>query len=125
MGIRLPSRGFPGMARRQLALTALMQVLVLSLWFSASAVLPALRDEWSLDRQGGIWLTATVQVGFAAGAVGSAVWNLADRIRPQLLLAVSALVGAGSTVLITVVADTAWAAIPFRLRRWQGSTRSG
>jgi MFS family permease len=102
-------------ARRQLALVALVQVLVLSLWFSVSAVLPALREEWSLDRQGGVWLTATVQIGFALGAVGSAAWNLADRIRPQVLLAGSALVGAVATVLIASVVHTAWMAIPLRL----------
>jgi len=42
----------------------LVQVLALSVWFSVSAVLPALRGEWMLGRAGGIWLTATVQIGF-------------------------------------------------------------
>jgi MFS family permease len=103
------------MARRQLALVALVQVLVLSLWFSASAVLPALRVEWSLDRTGGIWLTATVQVGFAVGAVASAALNLADRVPPQVSLAASAGLGAIATASITVGAHSAWGAVPFRL----------
>jgi len=60
------------MARRQLALMVLVQILALSVWFSASAVLTALRCEWGLDRQGGIWLTAAVQIGFAVGVVVSA-----------------------------------------------------
>ena len=101
--------------RQQLALIALVQVLVLSLWFSASAVLPALRADWGLDRQGGIWLTATVQIGFAVGAVGSAALNLADRIRPQVLLAASALLGASATALIPLLATGAWTAAPLRL----------
>jgi MFS family permease len=93
----------------------LVQILALSVWFSASAVLPALRDEWGLDRQGGIWLAATVQIGFAVGAVVSAALNLADRIAPQRLLAAAALLGATCTALITVLADSAWAAAPLRL----------
>ncbi len=88
-------------ARGQLALMVLVQVLVLSVWFSVSAVLPALRVEWMLGRAGGIWLTATVQIGFVVGAVASAGLNLADRIRPQLLLlAASAGLGAHPAVFV-------------------------
>jgi len=92
----------------------LVQVLALSVWFSVSAVLPALRVEWMLGRAGGIWLTATVQIGFVVGAVASAGLNLADRIRPQLLLAASAGLGAACTALITVFAGSAAVAAPLR-----------
>jgi hypothetical protein len=44
-------------------------VLVLALWFSASAVVPALRAEWGLSDQGGVRLTAVGQIGFAVGTV--------------------------------------------------------
>jgi len=91
-----------------------VQVLALSVWFSVSAVLPALRVEWMLGRAGGIWLTATVQIGFVVGAVASAGLNLADRIRPQLLLAASAGLGAACTALITVFAGSAAVAAPLR-----------
>jgi MFS family permease len=99
---------------RQLALVALVQVLVLSLWFSASAVVPALRVEWGLGEQGGIWLTAVVQVGFAAGAVLSAVLNLADRIAPPVLLAGAAVLGALATVAVALWARSATVAVPLR-----------
>src|SRR5690242_5069038 len=89
-------------ARGQLALVALVQLLVLALWFSASAVVPALRAEWDLSDQGGVWLTAIVQIGFAAGAVVSAVLNLADRIPPPLLIAASALLGALATAAVAL-----------------------
>ncbi len=92
----------------------LVQVLALSVWFSVSAVLPALRVEWMLGRAGGIWLTATVQIGFVVGAVASAGLNLADRIRPQLLLAASAGLGAVCTALIAVFAGSAAVAVPLR-----------
>lgn len=101
-------------ARRQLALVALVQVLVLSLWFSASAVVPALRIEWALGTYGGIWLTAIVQIGFATGAVVSAVLNLADRIPPPLLVGASALFGALATVAVVAWARSAVTAVPLR-----------
>ena len=70
--------------------------------------------EWGLSRQGGIWLTAAVQVGFAAGAVVSAALNLADRIRPQVLIGAAALLGALATVAVALWARSAAAAIPLR-----------
>jgi MFS family permease len=82
---------------RQLVLVAVVQVLAMSVWFSASAVVPALRAEWALSREGGILLTATVQAGFAAGAVASAALNLADRFRPQVLIGCSAILAAAAT----------------------------
>lgn len=100
--------------RGQLALLALVQVLVLALWFSASAVVPALREEWGLSRDGAIWLTAVVQVGFATGAVVSAALNLADRVPPQVLIGVSALLGALATVAIALWVRTSAEALPLR-----------
>jgi MFS family permease len=106
--------GTAGAARRQLALVAVVQVLVLALWFSASAVVPALRAEWGIGVQGGIWLTAIVQVGFAAGAVTSALLNLADRVAPPLLIAGAALVGALATLAVVLFARSAAVAVPLR-----------
>ncbi|MDN5860917.1 MAG: MFS transporter [Pseudonocardia sp.] len=99
---------------RQLALLALAQVLVLSLWFSASAVVPALQAEWALSRQGAIWLTATVQLGFAIGAVASAALNLADRISPPLLIGAAALLAAAATAAVALWARGPAAALPLR-----------
>ena len=82
---------------RQLALLAAVQVCAMSVWFSASAVVPALRAEWSLDGEGAVLLTATVQAGFAVGAVTSAALNLADRLRPHVLMGGGALLAAGAT----------------------------
>src|SRR4030095_8836653 len=58
---------------RELSLLALSQVMAMTLWFSATAVLPALIAVWSLSTTGAAWLTAAVQLGFAGGALGSAV----------------------------------------------------
>lgn len=94
---------------------AAVQVLGLTVWFSASAVLPALRDEWSLGVASGVWLTLSVQLGFVLGAVVSAVLTLADRIRPERLLAGSAAAAAACTALLAAVADGPGPAVALRL----------
>lgn len=69
-------------------------LLAMTLWFSVSAVAPALKIAWDLSPLEQAWLTISVQLGFAAGALASAVWNLADRWPASRLLAVCALGGA-------------------------------
>ena len=79
---------------RQLAVLSLAELLALSLWFTASAVLPALSREWHLDDGGRAGLTIAVQLGFIVGTFGSALANLADLWPARRLMVVSALVGA-------------------------------
>ena len=69
----------------QRGLIAVVLVLAMAVWFSASAVVPALASQWHLSAGGVAWLTAPVQAGFVLGAVVSAVLGLADRVRPHLL----------------------------------------
>src|SRR5579884_215924 len=78
-------------AVRALILACVALVLSLATWFSATAVLPQLRAEWRLTDAAAAWLTISVQLGFVAGAVGSAVLGLADRIAPNRLMAAGAL----------------------------------
>ncbi len=89
----------------QLALLALVDLLAMSLWFSASAVVPELRDAWGLDDAGAAWLTTSVQLGFATGAVLSALLTLSDVWDPRRLIAGSALLGATATAAIALFAD--------------------
>ncbi|WP_226360263.1 MFS transporter [Pseudonocardia sp. ICBG1142] len=100
--------------RRARALVALVQVLGLAVWFSASAVLPELRAEWNLSATAGVWLTTSVQLGFAAGAVVSAVLTRADRVPPQRLLAGGAAAAAACTLLLAAVVDGPVAALVLR-----------
>ncbi len=86
--------------RRALALLAMAEFLGMSVWFSASAVVPALAAAWGLGASGQAWLTMSVQLGFVAGAFGSAVLNLADRLPSRWLFALSALLAGGATALI-------------------------
>jgi len=78
-------------SRSPIALLALSELLAMSVWFSASAVLPALTGEWGLSSSGQAWLTMAVQLGFVVGAFGSAALNLADRIPDPLLFSASAI----------------------------------
>jgi MFS family permease len=83
-------------AGRWLALAVLAGSSVLSMgaWFSASAVLPQLRGLWHLSAGAGSLMTISVQLGFVAGCLASAVLNLADLVRPRRLMLLGALCAA-------------------------------
>ncbi|MGH7397086.1 MAG: MFS transporter, partial [Candidatus Rokuibacteriota bacterium] len=73
---------------------SLAEMLALSLWFSASAVLPALSREWALGDAGRAGLTIAVQLGFIVGTLGAALSNLPDMLPPRALIVWGALAGA-------------------------------
>ena len=66
----------------------------MSLWFSGSAVVPALTKEWHLSSSAAGWLTLSVQLGFVAGTLLSAIFNLPDVISPRHLFTLTAIAGA-------------------------------
>jgi len=76
----------------------------MGVWFSASAVVPALSAAWGLNDTGRASLTMAVQAGFAIGALMLAILNLADRARTDRLFALSAILAAVCTALIPAVA---------------------
>ncbi len=80
---------------RSLVLLVLAEMLIFGLWFSASAILPQLTEEWRLTGAAQSWMTMSVQMGFVFGALIIALLNLADRIAASRLIAVCA-VGAGA-----------------------------
>ena len=69
-------------------------LLAMSLWFSATAVVPALIERWDLTGGSAAWLTMSVQLGFVAGALLSALLNIPDLCAPRKVLAIGALTGA-------------------------------
>ena len=79
---------------RSLTLLCFSQIAVLSLWFSASAVAPALARDFALSGDKIALLSSSVQAGFVIGCLISAALGLADRTDPRLLYALCALVGA-------------------------------
>ncbi|HEX5854531.1 MAG TPA: MFS transporter [Thermoanaerobaculia bacterium] len=79
---------------RVLALLSLAELFGMSLWFSASAVAPLLKAEWGLSDASATWLTLSVQLGFVAGTLASAVLNLPDVFPPRQLVLGTSLLGA-------------------------------
>ena len=74
----------PGQLKALLVIAG-SQLLVLTLWFSASAVALQLEVEWGLTSGETAGLTIAVQIGFVLGALGSAVLALADVVPARLL----------------------------------------
>ena len=101
-------------ARQQVGLVATVQVLGLAVWFSATAIAPTLRTEWGLSTAAAVWLTASVQLGFATGAVVSGLLTLADRVRPERLVAACALGAAVCTTGLALGSDGLGSAVPLR-----------
>ncbi len=75
-------------------LLAIAELLGMSLWFSGSAVVPALTREWQLSESAANWLTLSVQLGFVAGTLLSALLNLPDIISARHLFTLTAIAGA-------------------------------
>ena len=96
--------------RVAVALIALCQVAAMALWFSASAVIPALAAEFRLSSFMQAALTSSVQAGFVAGCLASAALGLADRVDPRRLFAFAALVAALANALLLVVDPASWVA---------------
>jgi len=112
----VPAGAEPVGQRNALLGVAFSQLLVLVLWFSASAVAPQLQEAWSLDSGQIAWLTLTVQIGFVAGALGIAMLGLADVIPARRLFVVAALAGAAANAALVLVSpNSLWAAFVLRL----------
>jgi len=99
---------------RVLALLSVAELLAMGLWFSASAVLPALSDEWALGPSGQAWLTMSVQIGFVVGAFASALFALPDVVNARRLFAICAVLGAACNALIGLYANTIQTALVLR-----------
>lgn len=89
-----------------LAILAYAEVAAMSLWFSASAIMPALREEVALSDFQQSAFTSAVQAGFVTGSLTSAILALADRIEPRLFFTISALIAAAANAAILLVDPT-------------------
>jgi MFS family permease len=78
---------------RMLAWICLAELGALSLWFSATAVVPGLRTGW-MSPSAQAWLSMAVTLGFVVGTVVSAVLTLADFVGARRLFVLAALGGA-------------------------------
>ena len=99
----------------QLAILGVGTLLAMAPSFSASAVGPLLRAEWSIGPLELAWLTVVTQLGFAAGAIGLAVLGAPDVIPGPRLFAAGALAAALANLGFGLLATDVVSAIPFRL----------
>ena len=97
-----------------IAIIALCQVAAMSLWFSASAVLPALTAQFRLTPFMQAALTSSVQLGFVAGCIASALAGLPDRIDPRRLFSVAAAIGALANAGLLIIDPSSIGALALR-----------
>ena len=98
-----------------IAIIAVCQVTAMALWFSASAVIPALVAEFRLSGFAQAALTSGVQAGFVIGCLASAFLGLPDRVDPRRLFAGSACVGAIANALLLAIDPASLAAPALRV----------
>jgi MFS family permease len=99
---------------RALVLLSVAELLGMALWFGVSAVAPQIAAEWMLDGPQTAWLTLSVQLGFVAGTLLSAIFNLPDIIRARNLLAVCMILGAAGNALLACCVHSLGAAVVLR-----------
>ncbi|PYM59378.1 MAG: MFS transporter [Candidatus Rokuibacteriota bacterium] len=88
-----------------LAWICLAELGALSLWFSATAVVPALRTPW-MSPSAPAWLSMAVTLGFVAGTMASALLTAVDAVGARRLFALSAGAGAAVNAALLVVVDS-------------------
>ncbi|MBL4667212.1 MAG: MFS transporter [Sneathiella sp.] len=77
---------------KAVTLLALAQVAALSLWFSATALIPAFEAEYDFGDFHSALLSSSVSIGFVIGTLSSAILSLADRFSPHRIYSLSAFV---------------------------------
>lgn len=93
---------------------AVSELFALSLWFSASVILPELKGIWSLTAFTEAWVSAAVPIGFVVGALVSSYFGIADQHNPRKIFAISATIGAVVNGVL-IMADNAILGIFLRI----------
>lgn len=91
-------------SRRALILLSTAELLAMSLWFTGTAALPQLALAWNAGYGLTAWLTIAVQLGFVAGALGAAAFNLPDVFRADKIFVASSLAAAVANALFAWLA---------------------
>jgi MFS family permease len=90
---------------RMLGWICLAELGALSLWFSATAVIPALRTAW-MSTYAQAWLSMAVTLGFVVGTIVSAALTLADFIGARRLFVLTAIGGALVNAALLIVIES-------------------
>lgn len=75
-------------------------LLAMAPWFTTAAIVSQLRLAWRLTPADAAWLTIAAQIGFVAGALVSALLNLADLVGPRALMLLGGLTAAGANAAL-------------------------
>lgn len=100
---------------RSLTLIIICQVMAMALWFSATAVVPALKAEGGLDDFTAGLFTSAVQAGFVIGTLCLALTGVADRFDPRRIFLISAEIAALANLAILALDPAGPLAIALRL----------
>ncbi len=92
--------------RAALILLVACEALSLSLWFSATAIIPVLKLNFAIDDTRASLFSSIVAVGYIAGTLVSAVLGLADRLPPRLFFMMAAFVAAAANAGILLFEPT-------------------
>ncbi|MBT7954057.1 MAG: MFS transporter [Rhodospirillaceae bacterium] len=86
-----------------LTLLTICEISAMSLWFSATALIPSFRAEFNISSDQASLLTSSVQAGFVAGTLLSAMLMLADRFDPRRIFLAATLIAtlANASILLT------------------------
>ena len=90
---------------RMLGWICLAELGALSLWFSATAIIPALHTAW-MSPTAQAWLSMAVTLGFVVGTIASAVLTLADYVGARRLFVLSAVGGAVVNAGLLIIVDS-------------------
>jgi MFS family permease len=94
---------------------SLAELAGMSVWFSASAVVPALTSGWHLSGSDVAWFTMSVQIGFVGGTLASSLLNLADFFPGHRFFAASSFLASLATALIPALDAGMALTLVFRL----------
>jgi multisubunit Na+/H+ antiporter MnhE subunit len=98
-----------------LGLIILCQVGAMALWFSATAIVPALKAQMVLDEWTASLFTSGVHLGFVLGSLISAILGLADRLDPRKLFMTATLIAASANAAILFGDPTSDFAVAMRI----------
>ena len=97
-----------------LALLTYCELAAMALWFSATALIPALSAEFDISGAQASLLTSAVQAGFVAGTLLSAFSGVADAFDPRRMFMVSALIATAANAAILLSDPTSFGIIILR-----------
>jgi MFS family permease len=111
MAVLTPDDDQSGLRTRSLVFLMLAQVAAMTTWFATTASLTAIRQGWTLSPFHEGLMTSSVQAGFVAGTLTSALLSAADRYDLRVLFATSAAT-AGLANLVIALCEPTDMAIP-------------